>query len=212
MNRATKILLADDHPVVRAGYRYLLESAGYQVDEVGSAELAYKFYQQNNPDIVIMDISMPGMGGLAGLKQLLTRYPDAIVLILSMYDDHTYVSRTRTLGAKGYLTKNSAAEELVETVKLLLKGKTYYIDVVDAVYNKHSDEDVNKLSTYRLSTRQFEIFCMLAEGRSVVDIALDLSLSPKTVNNHRSDIMAKLQLKNSVELSRFAIRHGIIEA
>ena len=212
MSEKARVLLADDHPVVRAGYRYLLEKAGYLVDEVGSAESAYQYYQQNNPDIVIMDISMPGMGGLEGLRRLLARYPDARVLMLSMYDDHAYVVRTRELGAKGYLTKNSAAEELVEVVAELLRGKTYYLNDTESSGKGSSANDIDKLATYNLSTRQFEIFCMLAEGRSVVDIASDLNLSPKTVNNHRSHILTKLQLNNSVELSRFAIRHGIINA
>lgn len=212
MSEKARVLLADDHPVVRAGYRYLLEKAGYMVDEVGSAESAYQFYQQNKPDIVIMDISMPGMGGLEGLRRLLARDHDARILILSMYDDHTYVLRTRELGAKGYLTKNSAAEELVEAVSELLTGKTYYLNGTETSDCGRQANGIDKLATYNLSPRQFEIFCMLAEGRSVVDIASDLNLSPKTVNNHRSDIMTKLQLKNSVALSRFAIRHGVINA
>ncbi len=132
--------------------------------------------------------------------------------MLSMYDDHAYVLRTRELGAKGYLTKNSAAEELVAVVAELLRGKTYYLNDTESSGKGSPANGVDKLATYNLSTRQFEIFCMLAEGRSVVDIASDLNLSPKTVNNHRSHIMAKLQLNNSVELSRFAIRHGIINA
>lgn len=212
MSEQARILLADDHPIVRAGYRFLLEKAGYQVDEVDSAETAYQFYQQNSPDIVIMDISMPGMGGLEGLRRLLARYADAKVLILSMYDDHTYIMRTRELGAKGYLTKNCAAETLVEAVSELLKGNTYYIKETGITAKVSQPKGIDKMATYQLSPRQFEIFCLLAEGRSVVDIASDFNLSPKTVNNHRSDIMAKLQLKNSVELSRFAIRHGVINA
>lgn len=212
MSEKVRVLLADDHPVVRAGYRYLLEKAGYLVDEVASAEAAYQFYQQNKPDIVIMDISMPGMGGLEGLRRLLARYPDSRILMLSMYDDHAYVLRTRELGARGYLTKNSAAEELVEVVAKVLRGKTYYLNDTGSPDNASLANSANKLATYNLSTRQFEIFRMLAEGRSVVDIASDLNISPKTANNHRSHIMAKLQLNNSVELSRFAIRHGIIKA
>lgn len=212
MSEKARVLLADDHPIVRAGYRYLLEKAGYLVDEAGSAEAAYQFYQQNNPDIVIMDISMPGMGGLDGLRRLMASYPDARVLMLSMYDDHAYVLRTRELGAKGYLTKNSAAEELVEVVSELLRGKTYYLKGMETSGCSGQANGIDKLATYNLSTRQFEIFCMLAEGRSVVDIASDLNISPKTANNHRSHIMAKLQLNNSVELSRFAIRHGVINA
>ena len=212
MTNSKSILLADDHPIVRTGYRFLLEKAGYIVSEVDSAESAYQYYKENEPDIVIMDISMPGMGGLEGLRRLLTRYDNVIVLILSMYDDHSYVSRTKKMGAKGYLTKDCAAEELVTAVKDLLKGKSYYMDTGIESKLETSLSDSNQLTTYNLSPRQFEIFCRLAEGHAVVDIASDLTLSPKTVNNHRSDIMTKLKLKNSVELSRFAIRHGIIKA
>jgi len=212
MSMNTEILLADDHPVVRAGYRFLLEKAGYTVSEVESAESAYQYYKENKPNVVIMDISMPGMGGLEGLRRMLSHDPDAKILILSMYDDQSYVHRTQELGAKGYLSKNSAATELLVAVEQLLLGKKYIFNGANLANDLENSNSSNKLSTHQLSPRQFEIFCFLAEGRSVVEIATDLNLSPKTVNNHRSDIMATLKLKNSVELSRFAIRHGIIEA
>lgn len=212
MSVNVEILLADDHPVVRAGYRFLLEKAGYSVSEVESAETAYQFYKENRADVVIMDISMPGMGGLEGLRRLLSYDADAKVLILSMYEDNSYILRTQELGAKGYLTKNSAATELLIAVEKLLLGKKYIFNGAELADDLQNKTRSSKLSTHQLSPRQFEIFCFLAEGRSVVDIATDLSLSPKTVNNHRSDIMTTLKLKNSVELSRFAIRHGIIQA
>jgi len=205
------VLLADDHPVVRTGYRYLLEKAGYLVSEVASAESAYQLYQQTTHDVVIMDISMPGMGGIEGIRRLIARYPQVKILILSMYDDHSYQQNSRALGVKGYLSKNCAAEELVVAVACLLKGKSYFKNDNTISNNEETSQQNDKLSTYNLSPRQFQIFRMLADGHSSMDISTELNLSHKTVNNHRGSIMKILKLKNNVELSRFAIRHGVIK-
>jgi len=211
IGRDAKILLVDDHAVVRAGFRYLLESrSDCRVSEASSSEEAYQAYGEIEPDIVVLDVSMPGMGGIEGLRRLRSRYPDARVLLLSMYDDPAFVARAVKMGAMGYISKNSAADSLVAAISAVLAGKQYFSDdIAGQMGSENRDYDSDTLA---LSTREFEIFRLLAEGRSVSAIAEDLNLSPKTVSNHRSRLMEKLNLKTTAELVHFAIRQGIVAA
>lgn len=206
-----KVLLVDDHAVVRAGFRHLLEKrSNYAVSEAESAEAAYSLYDELHPDVVVLDISMPGMGGIEGLRRLRTKYPEARVLLLSMYDDPAFVARAIKLGAQGYISKNSAADSLGEAITRVLAGKKYFsADVDRRMHTRNEDQDSGTLG---LSTREFEVFRLLAEGRAVSEIAQDLNLSPKTVSNHRSHLMDKLKLSSTAELVRFAIRQGIVIA
>ena len=209
--KKSRILLVDDHAVVRAGFRYLLESGGdYEVSEAGSSEEAYQVYGELRPDVVVLDVSMPGMGGIEGLRRLRSRYPDARVLLLSMYDDPAFVARAMKMGARGYISKNSAADSLARAIAEVLRGRKYLSD--DIAAQMGDDELDYDSATLALSTREFEIFRLLAEGRSVAAIAEDLKLSPKTVSNHRSRLMDKLSLKTTAELVHFAIRQGIVSA
>ena len=204
----SSILLVDDHAVVRAGFRYLLESRNqYEVSEAGSSEEAYQVYGELKPDVVVLDVSMPGMGGIEGLRRLRSRYPEARVLLLSMYDDPAFVARAMKMGARGYISKNSAADSLVKAITEVLRGKTYFSEDIAAQMDDDGDHASETLS---LSSREFEVFRLLAEGRSVGDIAEDLKLSPKTVSNHRSRLMDKLCLKTTAELVHYAIRQGIV--
>ncbi len=209
-DRRIKVLLVDDHPVVRTGFRYLLENQnGFHVDEAGSAEDAYSKYSALIPDVVILDISMPGMGGLEGIRRLRARDEGVRILVLSMYDDLTFVTRAMKMGAMGYLSKNGAPEELGKAILAVMAGKEYFSS---DIAGQLDSADGSVTEVHGLSTREFQIFRLLAEGRSAQMIAADLNLSPKTVNNHRAHIMEKLALKNAAELTRFAIREGIIEA
>ena len=207
-----KLLLVDDHAIVRAGFRHLLESdADYDFHEVDSAEEACKVYGDYQPDAVIMDLMMPGMGGLEGVRYLHAKDRKAKILVLSMRDDRSYVTRATLAGAVGYLTKQSAPEELARAIKVIIKGQKYLSADIHEFSGKTSwvsDED--KIKT--LSEREFEVFCMLAEGLSVVKISDDLHLSPKTVSNHRTRILSKLEALNAVEITRMAIRNGLVEA
>jgi two-component system invasion response regulator UvrY len=207
----TKLLLVDDHAIVRAGFRYLLESdADYEIREVNTAEEACRIYSEYKPDAVIMDLLMPGMGGLQGVRHIHAKDNNAKVLVLSMRDDPIYVSQATKAGAQGYVTKRSAPEELTKAVAVLIEGNKYLSADVAKLNTRSSKTDQEKIDT--LSEREFEIFCLLAEGHTVVNISEDLHLSPKTVSNHRTRIMHKLQATNIVELSRMAIRNGLIEA
>lgn len=207
-----KLLLVDDHAIVRAGFRHLLESDDhYDILEVDSAEAACQVYADYQPDAVIMDLMMPGMGGLEGLRHLSAKDRNVKVLILSMKDDLAHVNRATLAGATGYLTKRSAPEELARAVNVIMKGQKYLsADVCETASKESYVSDEEKIKC--LSEREFEVFCLLAEGRSVVKISSDLHLSPKTVSNHRTRIMNKLQAKNIVEITRLAIRNGLVEA
>lgn len=204
-----KVLLVDDHAVVRAGFRHLLEKRqNYEICEANTAEEAYTLYEKEQPDVVVLDISMPGMGGMEGLRRLLRKYQHARVLVLSMYDDPAYVSRAMKIGAMGYVSKNSAAESLDKAIIRIMSGRQYFsVDIEKQMQDKDFDSE-----TLGLSTREFEVLRLLAEGRTVGQIAASLNLSPKTVSNHRSHLMNKLKLASTADLVRFAIRQGVIEA
>ena len=207
----TKLLLVDDHAIVRAGFRYLLESdADYEIREVNTAEEACRIYTEFMPDAVIMDLLMPGMGGLQGVRHIHAKDSNAKVLVLSMRDDPIYVKQATKAGAQGYVTKRSAPEELTKAVAELIKGQKYLSADIAQMATKSSKSDQEQLDC--LTEREFEIFCLLAEGKTVVNISNDLHLSAKTVSNHRTHIMHKLQATNIVELTRLAIRNGLIEA
>ena len=209
----TRILLVDDHAIVRAGFRYILESEGeYVIKEVNTAEEACSVYNDFKPNAVIMDLVMPGMGGLEGVRHIYAKDHKANILVLSMRDVPIYIERARQAGAKGYITKQSVAQELNKAVLAIVQGQSYFSSDISAGNRLKitSKEDSEKLSG--LSEREFEIFCLMAEGRSAVTISSNLHLSPKTVSNHRTRIMQKLQAKSLVEVTRLAIRHGLIEA
>lgn len=211
-----KLLLVDDHAVVRAGFRYLLECAqSYDIKEVSSAEDACQIYNDFKPDAVVMDLMMPGMGGLEGVRRLCAKDDKAKILVMSMREDEAFVTRAQSAGAMGYLTKRSAPDELTKAVLNIMNGNKYFSsDIVTKKKNQSLGQiemsDDSKLKS--LSEREFEVFCLLAEGQRVVDISKDLHLSPKTVSNHRTHIMHKMQAKSIVELTRLAIRKGHIEA
>jgi len=204
------VLLVDDHAVVRAGFRYQLENKqGYVVTEASSAEEAYKLYDEIQPDIVVLDISMPGMGGIEGLRRLRCRYDDAQVLVLSMYDDPAFVARAMKMGARGYICKSSATDSLGSAIEKILRGEQYFSQEI--LQQMNSKEDGTDPETLSLSPREFEIFRLLAEGQAVNQIAKNLNLSPKTVSNHRSHLLEKLKLKTTADLVHFAIRQGVIK-
>ena len=205
-----KILLVDDHEVVRAGFKSLLMLNGYSnVIEADSAELGYKIYLEQNPDVVICDINMPGMGGTEMIRRVKARNSEAKIIVLSMYDDVSHVENMRKLGVNGYVTKRSAPTELLAAIVAISKLEFY---LSKDLVKKNTDLDTSPSDINSLSKREFEIFVLLAQGRSVADVATDLNISPKTASNHRDNIMHKLGVKNLVELSLCAIRHGVVTA
>ena len=205
-----KILLVDDHEVVRAGFKSLLVSNGhYDVIEAGSAEQGYKIYVEQKPDVVVCDINMPGMGGMELIRRIKARDDEAKIIVLSMYDDASHVENMKKLGINGYVTKRSAPTELLRAIDAV---SLHHLYLSDDLQEKSAQADVSSSEINTLSKREFEIFVLLAQGAAVTEVASDLNISPKTASNHRDNIMHKLGVKNLVELSRYAIRHGIVIA
>jgi len=209
-----RVLLVDDHPVVRTGFRLLLQSHAEVsvVGEADSGETACQRYAELTPDVVVMDLAMPGMGGLEALRRIRAHHPQARVLALSAHDDPMHARRALREGAHGFLSKRSAPEALLEAVTAVAGGGRY-IDVGLAQKLALDDiEGAGKSPIERLSEREFEVFVRLARGASVQRIADDLKLSASTVGTHLYNIKQKLGVSNQSELTLLAIRHGLIEA
>ncbi|HNO74456.1 MAG TPA: response regulator transcription factor [Nitrosomonas mobilis] len=207
------LILIDDHPVVRAGYRYFLESTKkiMVLAEAGDGETGCVLYQECQPDMAIIDINMPGIGGLETIYRIKSKNPTANILALSMHSSEIMVKRVLDMGATGYLTKQCGPEQLLEAVHRISQGEPY----IDAklASNMLSDSvqsSGDKHPLHILSQREFQIFTLLAEGSSVLQIAEIISISPKTVGVHHASIMRKLGLQNTVQLVRLAIDCGLI--
>lgn len=211
-NNIITTILVDDHPVVRDGYRRLLENTQSikVVAEADDGEEACTLYSKHKPDVVVLDLSMPGIGGLETIRRIRAKDPDARILVFSMHDSKVMITRAMEGGAAGYLTKSSAAGQMVDAIKQVAEGRPYLDPAVvpDIVHSQLSGDD--PLS--KLSKREFQVFRNLSEGRPVVEIAELLSISPKTVGVHQTHIMKKLNLRNGAELTRLAIRCGVIQA
>lgn len=209
-----RVLLVDDHAVVRTGFRLLLQSLAEiaVVAEAESGEAACQRYLELTPDVVVMDLAMPGMGGLEALRRIRARHPQARVLALSAHDDPMHARRALREGALGFLSKRSAPEALVEAVTAVAAGRRY-IDMSLAQKLALAEiEGSAKPPIEQLSEREFDVFIRLARGATVQKIAEDLKLSPSTVGTHLYNIKQKLQVANQSELTLLAIRDGLIEA
>jgi len=213
MTNTIRVMLVDDHAVVRVGFRMLLSaSADIEViAEADSGELAYQRYAEVQPDVVIMDLSMPGMGGIETVRRLLAKDKSARVLVLSAHEDTAHPKRVLKAGALGYLSKRSAPEELIEAVHAIAAGRIY----LDAeIARKLAVQDLGGTAgaVEALSEREFAVFIQLARGQSVNRIAEILNLSPNTVGTHLYNIKQKLGAGNQAELTLIAVRNGLIEA
>jgi len=209
-----RVLLVDDHAVVRTGFRLLLQSLAEisVVAEAESGEAACQRFFELAPDVVVLDLAMPGMGGLEALRRIRARHPEARVLALSAHDDPMHARRALREGAMGFLSKRSAPEALVEAVTAVAAGRRY-IDMSLAQKLALAEiEGTAKPPIEQLSEREFEVFIRLAQGATVQKIAEDLKLSASTVGTHLYNIKQKLQVSNQSELTLVAIRNGLIEA
>jgi len=208
-----RVLLVDDHAVVRTGFRLLLQAHADTtvVGEADSGENACQRYFELTPDVVVMDLGMPGMGGLEALRRIRAHHPQARVLALSAHDDATHARRALREGARGFLSKRSAPEALLEAISAVAAGQRY-IDPLLAQKLALDEVEGSKSAVERLSEREFEVFVRLAGGASVQRIAEDLKLSASTVGTHLYNIKQKLGVSNQAELTLIAIRHGLIEA
>ena len=207
------ILIADDHSVVRAGLKQILSGISDVdiVDEASNARETIDKIRKNSYSVVVLDISMPGKSGLDALKEIKSEWPDLPVLILSMYPEDQYAIRVLKSGASGYLTKESAPEELVTAVRTVAKGRKYISPSLAEKMASYLDLDGKKEPHEMLSDREYQVLCMIASGKTVSEIADKLSLSVKTISTYRSRILEKMQLKNSAELTTYAIQNHLID-
>lgn len=208
-------MLVDDHAVVRAGYRMLLTQSG-SIDvicEAATGEEACQQYLAWQPRVVVMDLNLPGIGGLAAIRRILARDSSARILIFSMYDEIVYVNRALEAGAKGYITKSSAPDLLVDAVMRIGRNETMVEPELAQrlVMQRFSREEDTTSLLNVLSAREFDVFCLLARGYSTREAADELKLSFKTVSNYASLIKDKLNVQTIADLVLLAYQHGIIQ-
>jgi two-component system, NarL family, invasion response regulator UvrY len=207
-----RILVADDHALFREGLKQILHENfdGIEPDEASNGYEVIDKIMENEYDILLLDIAMPGLSGLDVLKQLKGKRPKLRVLVLSMYPEGQYAVRAIRAGAAGYLTKRSASDELIEAIKKISQGGTYVTSQVAEKLMFDLKPDSSKPPHELLSDREFQIFCMIASGKTVGTIAEELNLSAKTVSTHRVHILEKMKMKNNAELTNYAIKFQVI--
>jgi two-component system invasion response regulator UvrY len=210
--QGSRILIADDHAMVRLGFRLLLEGAGATVvGEAESGEGMLRLYAELTPDVVVMDVSMPGIGGLAALERLMVGEQKARVLMLSAHHDDVVPVRALRLGARGYLCKRASPDEFLRAVTQVARNQRYLDpELAQAVALAQLSGAATPLET--LTEKEFAVFMQLAQGRSVNDVAAVFFLSPSTVGTHLYHIKQKLNLQNAAEMALLAMRSGLIEA
>lgn len=209
------VLLIDDHPVVRDGFRRLLETTQdiRVVAEADDGETGYAFYREHKPDVVVVDLNMPGIGGLETIRRIKAHDPDAHILVFSMHVNEIMVQRVLETGATGYLTKQGGLGQIVQAVRLVKQGRMFIDPEHVESTGPHRIFDGTVSDPLReLSNREFQLFKLMAEGTSINDIAQTLSISPKTVGVHHTNIMKKLKLQNNTQLVRLAISCKVIES
>lgn len=208
-----KILMIDDHAVVRFGLRAILEdnAPGVEVAEAGTAQEGLAWLRENHADAVVLDIGLPDRSGLDVLKRIRQEWPRLPVLILSMYSEDQYGLRVMKAGAAGYMTKGSAADNLTHAVKKVLAGGRYVSPSLAEQLAAHFSGEVEEEPYHALSDREYQVFRMIASGKTVSEIAGELCLSVKTVSTHRARILEKTGMKNNAELTHYAFSKNLLD-
>jgi DNA-binding NarL/FixJ family response regulator len=214
--KPTRIILADDHTVVRKGLRLLLESEPEftVIADAADGRAAVALAEQHAPDVVVMDVAMPTLNGIEAARQIRAKLPRTAVVFLSMHSDESYVLKALKAGARGYLLKDSAEHDLIQAVKAVRQGKSFFSPaiskmMVEDYMREMRDREIE--DTYELlTTREREVLQLLAEGKSNKEVAGILNLSLYTVETHRGNILQKLNLHSGAELILYAIRKGVI--
>jgi len=210
-----RVLLADDHGIVRAGLRRLIEESDDMsvVEEASDGREAIAKTASSLPDVAVVDISMPGMDGLEVITQIKALFPKLPILVLTMHEEEQYVIRALKVGAMGYVTKRSAPEQLVQAIRKVHGGGRFLSDsAAEALAARLSRGESGPSSLDSLSNREIQVLRCLALGRTNREIADTYGLSIKTVDTYRSRLLAKLNLRNNAELSRFAIHNRLVDA
>jgi two-component system invasion response regulator UvrY len=207
-----KVLLADDHPVVRYGLRQILGEASdvFVGAEAGSAPEVMQRVQEQRWDVIILDISMPGGNGIDLIGEIRRERPEARVLILTMHSEEQYAVRAIKAGAAGYLNKESAPEKLTEALRKIAAGGRYVSAELAEALAVLVSGDAKGSAHERLSNREFEILKLLASGKTVSQVAHELTLSVKTISTHRMRILKKMEMKTNAELTHYAVRNGLV--
>ena len=208
-----KLLVVDDHAIVRLGLRQILESEdpGWHVEEAENGREALRKIRDAYWDVVVLDISMPGRNGLEVLKQLRRERSRLPVLILSMHAEEHYAVRVIRAGASGYLTKETAMDNLVAAVRALASGKRFITPSVAERLAVELGGNYDLVRHQSLSDREYQVFRLIASGKTVTDIGHELSLSVKTISTHRARIMKKMNFRNNAELTHYAIKNALVE-
>jgi DNA-binding NarL/FixJ family response regulator len=208
-----RVLIADDHAVVREGIKRIITDAG---DMTVAAEAAdgpglLDALAETLCDVVLVDLSMPGVRGLELLKQVRDCYPELPLLVLSMYPADQYAVRAIIAGASGYVNKAQPPTELVIAIRTVVSGRRHITPEVAELLALHLDRASARLPHQLLSNREYEVLCLIASGKSVSDIAAELALSVKTVSTYRTRILEKLHLRHNAEITRYALEHGLVQ-
>ncbi len=203
-----KLILVDDHDIVRAGLKRLLENQKNinVVADFGCGETAYEYIRKNEVDVVVMDLSMPGKGGIESTRQIKKQYPKINILILSMHDNSTMAKKVMDAGATGYILKNDIADDLIIAIHTVNNSEIIFSKSIKKSLVYESDDILSKLNN-----KELEILKSLAKGYDLKNIANDLSISYKTAANYQTSIKQKLELKTSVDLYRVAKDSGLVE-
>lgn len=211
-NKTIKLLVVDDHKLVRSGIIGLLSGTNDMrvIAEAGNGEEAINLARKYSPDIILMDLQMPGMGGLEATRKLIRSMPDVKILALTICDSDVFPARFLEEGAAGYITKNCSKKELIDAIRKVQAGQRYISpEIAQKLVLKRATTDGSPFDA--LSEREFQVMIMITKGQKVPQIASVLHLSTKTVNTYRYRIFEKLGIKNDVELTLLALRHGVID-
>ena len=208
-----KILIADDHVLIREGLKKILKSASdiTVVSEAQNSKEVFEELQKHEVDVVVLDISFPGKSGLEILKDLKQQYPKLPVLILSMHPEDRFATRSFKAGAAGYITKDSAAEELIRAIRKVVDSRKYVSSTLAEKLAFNLESDAGKPLHETLSDREYQVLCMIAMGKTVKDIAAELSLSINTINTYRARVLEKMKMSKDAELIRYALQNRLVE-
>ncbi len=207
------VLLTDDHELVRTGIRRLLEDSK-QVEIVGEADCgedSLQLAQSLKPDVILMDVNMPGIGGVEACRRILQRNPKQKIIVLTVHNEHTFPKRLLEIGAKGYLTKDCGVDEMIKAIKQVNSGGSYIASSIaqQLALSLLPGNDVNPID--RLSHREFQVMLMISQGLTNVEISDKLCLSPKTISTYRLRVLEKLNAHNEVDLIKIAVEQGMVE-
>lgn len=207
-----KVLIADDHAIVRRGLKQILaEEHDLEIGEASAPPEVLAMAREQTWDIVVLDLDLPGKSGLDVLKELKQAHPKLPVLILSMHPEDQFAVRTLRAGAAGYMTKGSAPDELVKAIRKILRGGRYISEAVADKLAVNLDVDSEKPPHELLSDREYQVLCLIASGKTVSEIASELSLSVPTISTYRTRILEKMDMRTNAELTHYAIQNGLVK-